>query len=109
MLIVTPCASRALVNAALVSCEPGSLLNISGVSKRVMASCSASTQKRALCVFDSRHAKTLRLNTSSHRARGAVARSAWTHSSRSRVTCTQVPSNSSSDRRSRKLSVTSTP
>jgi hypothetical protein len=40
------------------------VLKISGLPKRAMACSSAMTQKSASIVFDSRHAKTFRLNQS---------------------------------------------
>jgi hypothetical protein len=57
------------MNSTLVNCEPWSLLRISDRPWRSSASSSASTQKSAGSVIDSRQARTLRLNPSMTAAR----------------------------------------
>jgi hypothetical protein len=52
------------VNESAVNCEPWSVLKMSGFSKRLRASWSASTQKLDSSVFDNRHASRRRLNQS---------------------------------------------
>ena len=49
------------MKAALVNCEPWSVLKISGWPKRASASSRASTQNATSIVFDSRQASTARL------------------------------------------------
>ena len=64
MLIVTSCRFRVPVKSSLVNWLPWSVLKISGRPYRTSASSSASTQKSAPSVFDSRHASTARLTQS---------------------------------------------
>ena len=52
------------VKAALVNCEPWSVLKISGFPQRASASSRASTQNAVSMVFDSRQASTARENQS---------------------------------------------
>jgi hypothetical protein len=52
------------VKAALVNCEPWSVLKISGRPKRANASSRASMQNAVSIVFDSRQASTARENQS---------------------------------------------
>src|SRR5467141_4116993 len=61
MLIVTSCRLSTPVKSSLVNWLPWSVLKISGRPKRASASSSASTQKSAPSVFDSRQASTARL------------------------------------------------
>ena len=69
MLIETPWFSSTLVKATLVNWLPWSVLKISGLPCLARASSSASTQKSASIVIDTRCARTRRLNTSTTAAR----------------------------------------
>ena len=64
MLIATSCRFRVPVKSSLVNWLPWSVLKISGPPYRTSASSSASTQKSAPSVLDSRHASTARLTQS---------------------------------------------
>ena len=59
--ILIPAAPSVSVKAALVNCEPWSVLKISGRPNRASASSRASTQKLVSRVFDSRRDSTARL------------------------------------------------
>src|SRR4051794_36109451 len=59
--ILIPAAPSVSGKAALVNCEPWSVLKISGRPNRASASSRASTQKLVSRVFDSRHGSTARL------------------------------------------------
>src|SRR5437016_14212640 len=61
LAIVTSCLFSTPVKSSLVNWPPWSVLKISGRPKRASASSSASTQKSAPSVFDSRQASTARL------------------------------------------------
>jgi len=61
MEIAMPAASNLAVKAALVNCAPWSVLKMRGLPCRVMASSSASMQKRVSIVFDKRQERTARL------------------------------------------------
>src|SRR6201984_3395840 len=61
MLIMTPCCFRVPVKSSLVNWLPWSVLKISGRPLRESASSSASTQKSASSVLESRQARTARL------------------------------------------------
>ena len=69
MLIATPRAFSASVNAWLVNWLPWSVLKISGCPYLVNASSSASTQNAVSMLIDTRCANTLRLaqSTMAHR------------------------------------------
>ena len=56
-----PAPASRPVKSALVTCEPWSVLKMSGLAKRASASSSASTQKAVSMVFDSRQTNTARL------------------------------------------------
>ncbi len=64
MLMAMPFFSRTPVNASLVNWLPWSLLKISGLPCLPIASSSASTQKPASIVIDTRCESTRRLNQS---------------------------------------------
>src|SRR6202021_4240837 len=64
MLIWTPAALSVSIHSPQVNWDPWSVLKIPGLPYFPSASCSASTQKSGVIVFDTRQDRVLRLPTS---------------------------------------------